>query len=158
MANKNDEILCSIQKNPYYKIAVMASEFQGHTIIHVREMFMHSDTEEWMPSKRGIAISRQNFKELKKTINKIDLTQDQRSEDLILGVIQLNTHKRIVISRPGKENKRVQKYNIKDLLDIRTFFQKAGASDEWLPGPGIAIAFERAGELVALINEAEIST
>lgn len=57
-----------IPKNSTEKIRVSISEYKGYKFLDVR-IYYEDDTGEWKPTKKGIAISKDNLEPLIKLLN-----------------------------------------------------------------------------------------
>ena len=52
-----------IQKNATERIRVSVSEYKGYTYLDLR-IFFENDSGEWMPTKKGVTISKDNIESL----------------------------------------------------------------------------------------------
>jgi len=66
-------LIGEIQKNTTEKIRVSLSEYKGHKFIDVR-VYFEDDTGEWRPTKKGVAISKDNIDPL------IDLLKEGKTK------------------------------------------------------------------------------
>jgi len=46
-----------IKKNDYTQIQISESEYQGQKYIHIREYYLDRNTDEYHPTKKGIAFT-----------------------------------------------------------------------------------------------------
>ena len=53
-----------IQKNSKEKIIVSVNEYEGHTYVDLRVYYEDTKTEEYKPTKKGIALSKKNINEI----------------------------------------------------------------------------------------------
>lgn len=61
-------LIGEIQKNSTEKIRVSTESYKGYDFIDVR-VYYEDDTGEWKPTKKGIAISKDNLEPLIKLLN-----------------------------------------------------------------------------------------
>jgi hypothetical protein len=61
-------LIGEISKNSIEKIRVTLSEYKGYTFLDVR-IYVEDDTGEWIPTKKGIAISKDNLEPLIKLLD-----------------------------------------------------------------------------------------
>lgn len=61
-------LIGEIHKNSTEKIRVTLSEYKGYTFLDVR-VYYEDDSGEWRPTKKGIAISKDNLEPLIKLLN-----------------------------------------------------------------------------------------
>ena len=62
------KVIGEIQKNKREKIIVSANEFKGHKYVDLRIHFNDGESEEYKPSKKGIAIKPEIAEEVIKMI------------------------------------------------------------------------------------------
>ena len=61
-------LIGEINKNPIEKIRVTISDYKNHRFLDVR-VYFEDDSGEWRPTKKGIAISKDNLEPLIKLLN-----------------------------------------------------------------------------------------
>ena len=68
------EEIASIQKNALEKIMAVLGEYRGEQRIDIRTYFQpkQSNPDYWQPTKKGINLSPENWKEFKKLVEKVD--------------------------------------------------------------------------------------
>jgi len=68
------EEIASIQKNALEKIIAIQGEYRGEPRIDIRIYFQSKQTEpdKWLPTKKGLNLSPENWKEFKKMVDKVD--------------------------------------------------------------------------------------
>jgi len=76
------QIVGEIQKNALEKVVVSVSEFRGKTRIDLRIYYQPDQTEpdKWLPTKKGINLDPEGWKEPKGFIHKVDQAIGQTSQ------------------------------------------------------------------------------
>jgi len=57
-------IIGEVQKNSKEKIIISINEYEGHKYIDLRVYYEDNNTSEWKPTKKGIALSKKNIKDV----------------------------------------------------------------------------------------------
>ena len=57
-------IIGEVQKNSKEKIIISINEYEGHKYIDLRVYYEDSNTLDWKPTKKGIALSQKSIKEV----------------------------------------------------------------------------------------------
>lgn len=58
----------SIAKNKRQRIDVRVNEYKGTTFLDIREYFLHNESGEWRPGRKGIAVRDELYPELLQAI------------------------------------------------------------------------------------------
>lgn len=61
-------LIQSIQKNRRQRIDVRVNEYKGTTFLDIREYFLHRESGEWRPGRKGIAVRDELYPELLRAV------------------------------------------------------------------------------------------
>ena len=63
-----DKLIASFQKNKFEEVRVQIKEFKGYDLLDIRVYTTLKDTDDKIPTGKGIAINVSHFQDLKKAI------------------------------------------------------------------------------------------
>ena len=67
--NNQMNIIGEVVKNSKEKIVISINEYEGHKYIDLRVYYEDNNTLDWKPTKKGIALSKKNIKEIIKYLD-----------------------------------------------------------------------------------------
>ena len=77
----NNQVVYEFTKNPMEKVRAELCNFRGKDILNLRVYFDAGDsTEDWRPTKKGLALSVSLIPELKKAVDKAHEVAKAQSE------------------------------------------------------------------------------
>jgi hypothetical protein len=68
--NEADYPVAQFKKNASEEVRVSIGEFQGHKLINMR-VYFRSATSEWLPSRKGLALGIDRYRELADAVQKV---------------------------------------------------------------------------------------
>ena len=63
-----DKLIASFQKNKFEEVRVQIKEFKGYDLLDIRVYATLKETEEKIPTGKGLSINVSHFQDLKKAI------------------------------------------------------------------------------------------
>ena len=63
-----DKLIASFQKNKFEEVRVQIKEFKGYDLLDIRVYTTLKETEDKIPTGKGLSINVSHFQELKKAI------------------------------------------------------------------------------------------
>ncbi len=63
-----DKLIASFQKNKFEEVRVQIKEFKGYDLLDIRVYTTLKDTEDKIPTGKGLSINVSHFQDLKKAI------------------------------------------------------------------------------------------
>lgn len=136
-----EQIFEGFEKNSREQVIGLIQPFRGRWLSHIRIAVPSRDGDEWIPTRKGVAIDVDRFKELKDAILELGTVASRNRV-----VAEIDQTRRTQI-RVG-----VNEYHGDVLCYVRTFYTNGDGGD-WQPGKGISVRVEQLADLEELAQE-----
>ncbi len=136
-----EQIFEGFEKNSREQVVGLIQQFKGKWLAHIRIAVLARESDEVIPTRKGVAIDVSRFKELRDGVHELGKVA---SRDCV--VAQIEQSKRTEI-RVG-----VNEYKGEVLCYVRTFYRDL-EKDEWQPGKGLSVRVEQLKDLEDLVDE-----
>ena len=128
-------VYAKIKKSSTSEIWIKESDFLGPEFIDVRLYFLPEGKTSWLPTKKGVVVSKSTLTDLLKSVKALV----DKDEEGITGILNESENKRIQIGKCS--------FLEKPYFEIRQYYRQ-NVSDNWNPGKGITFSDRQIGYVI----------